>query len=149
MRCGGGRAVVSLAERETVGPELQLFINLETTQLHGSWAGLSSLGGNKGCRAALSAGGCALGAPHLTLIRFSLSLGSWTEPAFPLHVEILLHGAPPLCTCMRKHTHLKAASRHPLRLPPQRVEPRLPRVASPRTTPPVTVCFLNFLQLCT
>ena len=29
--CGDGGAVVSLAERETVGPELQLFINLETT----------------------------------------------------------------------------------------------------------------------
>lgn len=29
---------------------LQLFINLETSYLHGSQAGLSSLGGNKGCR---------------------------------------------------------------------------------------------------
>lgn len=35
-----------------------------------------------------------------------------------LHVEILLHGAPPLYTFMRKHTHLKAASHHHVLLPP-------------------------------
>lgn len=37
----------------------------------------------KGVGRHFSAGGCALGAPHLTLIRFSLSLESWTDPSFP------------------------------------------------------------------
>ena len=36
---------------------LQLFINLETSYLHGSQPGLSSLGGNKGCRDKSAAGG--------------------------------------------------------------------------------------------
>jgi len=36
---------------------LQLFINLEASCLHGSQPGLSSLGGNKGCRDKSAAGG--------------------------------------------------------------------------------------------
>lgn len=48
---------------------LKLFINLEAFYLHGSQPGLSSLGGNKGCRDRRAVGDLLLSGFHLTLIR--------------------------------------------------------------------------------
>lgn len=110
-----GGAVRERPSSGTVGPELQLFINLETTKLHGSWAGLSSLGGNKGCQAALSVGGglCAWGTPSdsdqgLLLIRELL--WAWIS----LHVKILLRSTPPSKNMHVQTvlTNLEAASHH-------------------------------------
>lgn len=51
------------------GMVLKLFINLEAFYLHGSQPGLSSLGGNKGCRDRRAVGVPLLEGVHLTLIR--------------------------------------------------------------------------------
>lgn len=88
---------------------------------------------------------CARGTPSdsdqvLLLIRES----DWA--CVSLHVEILLHGAPPLCTCMRNH--LRAASYpHPLLLPPKEWSLAFLMFACPWTTKLWTSCFLSSVDM--
>lgn len=76
-------------------------------------------------------GGCALGAPHLNLIRFPLSLESLNEPAFPFMLRscyMELHPYKHACANILTHTS-ETASHQPLCCASfQRMKPHLPHV---------------------